>query len=158
MTKIKLTLSESGIKRAAEEVKAYCKSLEAKADKLSEKLANEGLEAARDQAPFDTGRLSEALHTESRGNGAWALVSNAPHAAFVEFGTGVVGEGTYPAELPSGWEYNTAKRAEDEGWWYFDPATGYGYTRGQTGKAYMLAASVQMRQLVRDVAKEVFAK
>lgn len=62
------------------------------------------VDAAKENAPSVTGELQESIHTESVSLVGTAVtgevVASAPHAGFVEFGTGIRGDGTYPGPLP----------------------------------------------------------
>lgn len=59
---------------------------------------------AQTLAPVVSGALRESIHTASvelvGTVVSGSVVADAPHAQFVEFGTGLQGEGTYPGELP----------------------------------------------------------
>ena len=87
----------------------------------------EGCEAVVTEAqsivPIDTGELSASIHTASvqlvGSVVSGTVVADAPHAAFVEYGTGLTGEGTYPYDLPAegvpytgGWVYDY----KDQNW------------------------------------------
>jgi hypothetical protein len=53
--------------------------------------------------PVDTGELvsSGGRETQWKGQRVTGTVSySSPHASFIEFGTGIIGSGTYPYELP----------------------------------------------------------
>ena len=62
------------------------------------------LEEAEAIVPFDSGDLRESGHVEAIATSgprpSYAVVFDAPHAQFVEYGTGVIGQGTYQYELP----------------------------------------------------------
>ena len=68
----------------------------------------EGCQAVVDEAqgivPVDTGALKESIHTatvELVGSVVQgSVVADSDHAMFIEFGTGLRGEGTYPFPLP----------------------------------------------------------
>lgn len=60
---------------------------------------------ARGNVPVITGELRESIHKieprmETGQRVVGSVVADAAHAAFVEFGTGVRGRGTYPYDLP----------------------------------------------------------
>jgi HK97 gp10 family phage protein len=76
------------------------------------RAAQEGCEAwadlvlvtAQDIVPVRTGELRDSGHLEKRVDSDGMTVDvvfDAPHAMFVEFGTGLRGRGTYPGELPT---------------------------------------------------------
>ena len=54
--------------------------------------------------PVSSGELHDSIHTASvqivGTQVSGTVVADAPHAGFVEFGTGLRGEGTYPYDLP----------------------------------------------------------
>jgi HK97 gp10 family phage protein len=62
------------------------------------------VDEARSNAPVKTGELRASIHAleivEEGQRVIGTVVADAPWAAFVEFGTGTVGSGTYPYELP----------------------------------------------------------
>ncbi len=61
------------------------------------------LSASQQLVPVDTGELvsSGGRETQWKGTRVTGSVSyTSPHASFVEFGTGIIGSGTYPYELP----------------------------------------------------------
>lgn len=60
-------------------------------------------EEARAIVPVDTGALRASIASRTEWIGRCArgyVMALAPHAAFVEFGTGLTGIGTYPYSLP----------------------------------------------------------
>lgn len=63
------------------------------------------LDEAQRLVPVASGELAGSLRTTEISNENQKLtgrvVADAPHAAFVEFGTGLVGAGTYPYDLPT---------------------------------------------------------
>lgn len=62
------------------------------------------VEEAQAMAPSESGELHDSIHTASvqliGTSVSGTVVADAPHAGFVEFGTGLAGEGTYPGDLP----------------------------------------------------------
>lgn len=80
-------------------------------------------EAARGFAPTLSGELVGSIRSLEPVNTGkeiiGTVVADAPHAGFVEFGTGLRGAGTYPGELPTegvpitgGWVYDY----KNQGW------------------------------------------
>ncbi len=62
------------------------------------------LSASQQLVPVDTGELvsSGGRETQWKGQRVTGSVSyTSPHASFVEFGTGIIGSGTYPFPLPT---------------------------------------------------------
>jgi len=78
------------------------------------------LAEAKSIVPVDTSELSDSGHIEIEVDGPMAtgfVIFDAPHAQFVEYGTGLRGMGTYPYDLPTegvpitgGWVYDYKKQ------------------------------------------------
>jgi HK97 gp10 family phage protein len=89
---------------------------------------------AQTLCPVDTGELRASIASEVALRGSLVtgtVYATAPHAAFVEFGTGLIGRGTYPFALPqSGVPYT--------GSWVYD-FRGRGW-KGMPAKPYMRPA------------------
>ena len=91
------------------------------ASRLSvEQSAEVVLEEAEAIVPVHSGELRESGHVEIESDATedhGFVVFDAPHAQFVEYGTGLTGEGTYPYDLPTegvpitgGWVYDYKKQ------------------------------------------------
>lgn len=121
------------------------------------RLIADGVEYARDIVPVDTGDLRDNISGEvvSQRHGVkGTITAKSDHAAYVEFGVGVVGEGTYPGDT-QGYEYNVPSMWKDEtgGWWY---GKGYGvYTHGNPANPFMFRTANEMRRRAPEIAKEV---
>jgi hypothetical protein len=113
---IDVSLSVSSLQNAIKELKAYQARLDHKCAVIAERLADDGVEVARVQlANLDAifkGELIESIQsecvTDTDCSHIWAVVAGTDHAAFVEFGTGVIGQKKpYKGELPPGvsWQY-----------------------------------------------------
>lgn len=163
MQKITVNLSVASIDKTISYLKLYSSKLAKKADVLCEKLGEIGLNTALSIVPVATGELALDIRLARRGNANYLVVVDSEYAAFVEFGTGVVGEGTYDFELPCNWEYNTFKSPEwhdtndPDRWFYFDEGQLFS-TKGQIGSGYMGSAGVEMKRNVIKIAKEVFKR
>lgn len=94
---------------------------------------------AKDLAPVDKGQLAGSIHMKvaKKGNGFEGRVyTNVEYAPFVEFGTGVKGDGTYPYKIEG-----LSLEYRDKGWAYFDEDEGeWIYTKGQEAQPYMYPA------------------
>lgn len=91
---------------------------------------------AKDLAPVDTGELAGSIHMESKKTKdgyEGRVYTNNDHSVYVEFGTGVKGNGTYPYEIEG-----VTLTYKDKGWAYIDPKTDeWVYTKGQEAQPYM---------------------
>ena len=166
-------LSISSIRQLQKDLQRYNDSLVFKARELAERLSEKGVEIARVQiADLDaifTGELIQSLHSEYKGSteyGAiFAVVTDSDHAAFVEFGTGIVGQQSpYPYELPEGvtWEYasgKTIRQLADGRYGWFYPKDGQWYfTEGMISRPFMYLTSLELQKEVVKIAKEIFGK
>lgn len=170
---IPMTLSQKSVQNVIKELRSYKNSLEYKCRLLAEKLAEKGVEIARVQvADLDavfTGELIESIHSEYVGSvkdGAiFSIVADSSHAVFVCFGTGIVGqESPYPGKLPEGvtWEYASGKTIRQladgrYGWFYSKDGKWY-FTEGMPSRPFMYYTANELRDLVTETVKEVFAR
>lgn len=167
----KADLSISSIQKLQEDLEKYRDSLTYKCRLLAEKLSERGVEIARVQiADLDaifTGELIQRLHSEYKGSteyGAiFVVIADSDHAAFVEFGTGTVGQqNPYPYELPEGvtWEYasgKTIRQLADGRYGWFYPKDGQWYfTEGMPSRPFLFLTSLELQKEVVKIAKEVF--
>lgn len=142
-------ISASSFAKAAAQVREYAKSVRTKTDAAVNKILETGEVQAIGSAHRESGELASSISVQ--GN---KLVADSAHAAFHEFGTGVVG--SYSGDLPSSWAYDVNHHG-DAGWWYFDEKQGRKrWTRGQRGTAYMAKAAEAMRQEVIPTFQEMF--
>lgn len=163
MRTIRFELSPSSAREAARAVEEYRRALLRKLEELLRRLAEAGVDAAVRVVPEDTGELAASISVEQRGSSDYLVVAACGHAAYVEFGTGVVGKGTYAGELPAGWGYDERRTpaahdpADPSRWYYYDRDGNLRSTRGQRASGFMLAASEEMRREVARIAREVFS-
>mgnify|MGYP007083118533 CR=1 FL=1 len=160
------------IQAAVKALRDYENSLEYKCRLLAETLAKKGVEIARVQiADLDaifTSELLQSIHSEYvgsvKGGRVWALLAGTDHAAFVEFGTGVVGkQSPYKGNLPEGvdWQYASGKTIRQladgrYGWFYQDDNGDWWFTEGMPSRPFMYLTANELRQIVTQTAKEVF--
>lgn len=171
--KIELNLfSDKSIQNAIKALRAYENSLTYKCRLLAEKLAEKGVEVARVQiADLDaifTSELIQSIHSEYvgsvKGGGIWAVVAGTDHAAFVEFGTGIVGQQSpYEGKLPEGvtWQYASGKTIRQladgrYGWFYPDDEGNWYFTEGMPSRPFMYNTAMELRRIVTETAREVF--
>lgn len=163
MSELRVELSTESVARARDEVRRYAESLPDRFDELCSRLAEVGVEAAAAHVKVDAGRLQSDISARRLGKGHWLVLSVGDYAAFVEFGTGVVGDGTYEGDTPPGWQYDSRQTPEAHDpddptlWYYYDEEGRLRSTRGQAASSYMAKAAEEMRQKVLPIAKEVFA-
>lgn len=156
-------LSTASVRAVREQVERYSESFDTRLDRLCRELVELGAEVAVTNVPVDTGDLKSSIRMEAHGDRSYLVVARNGHAAFVEFGTGVVGEGTYEGDLPPAWGYDERwtpeahDKADPTIWYYRDPVDGeVHWTRGRKAAHYMLRASEAMRQQVIETARRVW--
>ena len=176
----KTDLSVKGIENLKKALLNYKDNiLQQKVDLLAKTLAENGVDIARvNVAKLDaifTGELISSIHTtyggSTKGTAVFYIVADSKHAAFVEFGTGVIGESSpYPYPFPenidwqyqSGDSYVTLDRQFGKyppgtyGWFYIKDGHLY-FTQGMPSRPFMYETSMELMQLVVRTAKEVFA-
>lgn len=101
----------------------------------------------------DTGNLRASINMSVKDTGKelqGRVYTNCEYAMYVEFGTGIKGNGTYPYKIegvtltykPKGWAYYD----EDKGEWI--------YTKGQKAQPYMYPALNMHKKTIKAILKE----
>ena len=108
---------------------------------------------AKALAPADTGQLRGSIHMQVKDTGKelqGRVYTNVEHAPYVEFGTGVTGNGTYPYQVEGlNLEY------KNKGWAYYDEDKDeWIYTKGQKAQPYMYPALKQNEKAIKKILKE----
>lgn len=182
-TKIKInTSSPDSIDEAYKRIRRYQAITEKKIDLFAKRLAELGVDIAQNKvnsmdAVFK-GELFNGLTSIMKQDGIYAIVSTSEHSAFVEFGTGQLGEvKPYNYPLPEGldsWKYNDTDNskhlqyAEEDLWWgerkipqgtyywfYFKDGRWW-LTQGMPSRPFMTETALDLRKKYAKVAKEVF--
>lgn len=159
MKKITIQLSDASINQAIKELKAYKRELSKKTRLLVQLLVEAGVEIAKQEVltlgAFDSGELHGSLDGLMYTDGARGIIfTDCGHAAFVEFGTGVVGAASPHPTMP--WEYDVNQRGE-KGWVYYDEKQGrFRWTKGMPSRPYMYLTAQQLEERVMEIARGVF--
>lgn len=163
MKKIRVGLSVSEFNKAAEKVEKYKKEVIRKTRILAERLAEEGVKIAKvkisSYPAVDTGELLESMKHEPgdvfRYGSKWIIFTDSDHAAYVEFGTGIVGsQSPHPDTSLSGWRYDINDHGE-AGWYYFKNGK-WNWTKGMKSRPFMYETGRDLAMKVSKIAKEVF--
>lgn len=163
--RVSMDLSASSVRAARERIQRYTTDLPGKVDELCRRLAEIGMQSAvtalHDTNTHETGELESSIQVERLGERNYLVVTYCGYAVYVEFGTGVVGAGVpYPGNRPeyiTGPLSRTTKAREDGSWVYWDDRQGrFRITKGQRPAGFLAAATVEMGQRVKEVAREVF--
>ena len=108
---------------------------------------------AKTLAPVgDTGNLAGSIHMQVKDTGKvleGRVYTNLEYAAYVEFGTGVKGNGTYPYKIEG-----FTPEYKDKGWAYYDEDKGeWIYTKGQEAQPYMYPALKNHEKTIKRMFK-----
>ncbi len=172
MKTIVVTLDPKSIDDAIKELNAYKKEIEAKTKRLVERLMNYGAKVARvkiqSMGAVDNGDLLAGVdaYFSPLLNAGWVRVSS-DHVAFVEFGTGVVGQasphrnGEYLSK--ASWGYATGQKIFTTkngkvGWIYPTDDGGFRFTQGMESRPFLYETALELHREAERIAREVFAK
>lgn len=108
---------------------------------------------AKALAPADTGQLRGSIHMQVKDTGKelqGRVYTNVEYAPYVEFGTGVTGNGTYPYQIEG-----LKLEYKSKGWAYYDEDKGkWIYTKGQKAQPYMYPALKQNEKAIKRIFKD----
>ena len=112
---------------------------------------------AKELAPVDTGNLGGSIHMQVKEKGdemQGRVYTNLEYDAYVEFGTGIKGNGTYPYNVEG-----LSLKYKDKGWAYFDEDKGeWIYTKGQEAQPYMYPALANNKKTIKKMLKNAVSK
>lgn len=170
--KISIQLNEKSIQKAIDELRKYKQDLQRKNRIFVERLVDEGInvihatmrnvDLGEDEWNYSTESITESTGTTVKEK----IVLSGKRILYIEFGAGVIhsqpqnpkakelgyGVGT---NSPKGWAWNTTLYGG--GWYYASERNGESvHTKGNPAYMPMYLASVEIKQKVRTIAKEVF--
>jgi hypothetical protein len=168
---ISVRLDPVEIARAIQELQEYQKEVESKTRLLVQKLTDYGAEIARVKivglGAYYSGELLSGVsgYYSPTLNAGFVKVTN-DHAAFVEFGTGVVGQnnphknGEYLSK--AAWQYATGPKIFTTqngkvGWIYPTDDGGFRFTEGMKSRPFMYETALELQNKFAQMAKEVFS-
>ena len=170
MKKIAVRLDPKSVAEAIEELNQYKQDIEKKVTLLMQRLTDLGAEVARvkivSMGAYYSGELLsgvEGYFSPSLNVGFVRVTSD--HVAFVEFGTGVVGQanphknGEYLSK--AAWQYATGPKiftTQDGrvGWIYPTDDGGFRFTEGMESRPFMYETALEIQREFPRIAKEVF--
>lgn len=170
MKTINVRLDPKSIENAIKELQAYKKEIESKAKLLVQRLTDYGADIARikivDLGAVYSGELLSGVdgYFSPLLNAGYVKVSS-DHVAFVEFGTGVVGQqsphtnGEYLSK--ASWGYATGQKiftTKDGkvGWIYPTDDGGFRFTEGMKSRPFIYQTALELQREFPRIAKEVF--
>jgi hypothetical protein len=170
--KIKVRLSDAGLRDAERQIREYKTTLNQKAQELARALADKGLDVAKVRfanAEY-AGSNDVSCRVEQNGN-ACTIIAEGKSVAFIEFGTGV-SHSAYGGELPAGvGEHGTYGKGngQHKRWYYYGESGNAGtpvkqvdgkgqlnYTSGNEPAMAMWGAVEEMASQVEATWREVW--
>ena len=170
--KIKVRLSDAGLRDAERQIQAYKATLHQKAQELAKALADKGLDVAKVRfanAQY-AGSNDVSCHVEQNG-ATCSIIAEGKSVAFIEFGTGVM-HSAYGGELPDGvGEHGTygKENGKHKRWYYYGESGNAGtpvkqvdrkgqlnYTSGNDAAMAMWGAVEEMASQVEATWREVW--
>lgn len=171
--KIKVRLSDAGLRDAERQIQEYKATLNQKAQELAKALADKGLDVAKVRfanAQY-AGSNDVSCRVEQNGN-TCAIIADGKAVAFIEFGTGVM-HSAYGGELPDGvGEHGTygKENGKHKRWYYYGESGNAGtpvkevdgkgqlnYTSGNDAAMAMWGAVEEMASQVEATWREVWS-
>lgn len=167
---INVKLSPEGVADAINELLEYQKDVERKVRLLVQRLTDFGANVARvkivGMGAYDTGDLLSGVdgYYSPTLNAGFVRVTS-DHVAFVEFGTGVKGQGTYTNSeylAKAAWQYAVGPKiftTKDGkvGWIYPTKDGGFRFTEGMVGRPFMYETALELERNYSKIAMEVFS-
>ena len=165
-------LDPKSIDKAIKELNAYKKEVETKTRELAQRLTDLGADIVRmkivEMGAYHSGELLSGVdgyYSPTLNAGFIRVTSD--HVAFVEFGTGVVGQqnphtnGEYLSK--ASWGYATGSKIFTTndgrvGWIYPTDDGGFRFTEGMKSRPFMYETALELERQYKQIAKEVFAK
>ena len=171
--KIKVRLSDAGLRDVERQIQVYKATLNQKAQELAKALADKGLDVAKVRfanAQY-AGSNDVSCRVEQNGN-TCAIIADGKAVAFIEFGTGVM-HSAYGGELPDGvGEHGTygKENGKHKRWYYYGETGNAGtpvkevdgkgqlnYTSGNDAAMAMWGAVEEMASQVEATWREVWS-
>lgn len=171
MPKYTVKLSAKSFYDLADSIKKYRLGLQEKCEKFTRRLSEVGLQKAESilVKHVETGATIGSLRIEDNSDGKvvrMSVVVESNAILFLEFGTGIANSGTknpkadelgYGPGTYSDSEKGKGHWDDPNGWWYQKEEGGKWYhTYGIEASMPMYNASVEMRDKISKIAKEVF--
>lgn len=170
--KIKVRLSDAGLRDAERQIQEYKTTLNKKAQEFAKALADKGLDVAKVRfanAQY-AGSNDVSCHVEQNGN-TCTIIAEGKAVAFIEFGTGVM-HSAYGGELPNDvGEHGTygKENGKHKRWYYYGESGNAGtpvkevdgkgqlnYTSGNDAAMAMWGAVEEMASQVEATWREVW--
>jgi len=158
---ISFDLSEAGITKAISEINRFKGDFLRTCNEVIQELQLQGVIHGKANiaawGAVYTGELGNSMKGYFDASRRTGIVYNdAYYAVFVEFGTGIVGEGEPHPAAPPGWKYDYNEHGE-AGWFYKNDRDGHVYwTQGMPSRPFMYDTFRELKQIAPDVVRKHF--
>lgn len=165
---ISCTLSEKSLKKAINQLKQYQKDFEDKNEEFVRRLAELGIPVIEENISIAQGDSDKSHNTyikisTLKGYSEAKVVVEGKDILFLEFGSGIhynvpAGSSPHPKGEEFGYTIGSYGKGlgENDSWYYTDSTGVSQKSHGTQATMPMYKASVEMRQKIRKIAKEVF--
>ena len=168
----KITVSLGNIDEAIRQIEEYEKKVQQNVKKFVSKLVDEGVQIAKvkiltlpPKSAVESGDLLGSVKPVHVNDNKGFIVVDNDHAVFVEFGTGVVkngSNGSHPMSDEFGLSigtYGEGKGSNPDGWWYFDKKQNRKrFTEGMPSRPFMYETAKDLEHKIVEIAREVFSR
>lgn len=155
----KAELSTSSLDALVKKLENYPKELENSLISINQEIANRVYELVMVKVPHanSTGDLMSSIKKEVTKEFARVYTDN-PHAAFAEYGIGVIGaENPHPEASVQGWQYDVNKHGRKG--WYYNKGTRENpdiyWTAGYAGVQYMYKTYIDIQPELEPLVDKV---
>lgn len=155
-----IKVETKGLNTIIKQLEQYKSMLDGKINTLIKAMVDRGVRIARYHVEslgiVSTGELSESivgLFDETSGIGI--IRADTVYAVYVEFGTGIVGQGSPHPIPPEGWVYDVNAHGE-KGWWYYSNRDDrWHWTKGVRSRPFMYYTVLDLEREFDSIVKEV---
>ena len=168
---IEMTLDKQSINNAIKQIRHIQDQIVQAMNDLIQKLTEEGVKEAKAQVAVmdavDTGELERSIYgyydPQSR---IGYIIAGAPHAFYVEYGTGPVGEeNQHPDPGSAAWAYNIGPTIHENekhpewgiGWWYPGDDGKPHWTQGQPSRPFMFNTMMWLEEAAEALGRTLLS-
>lgn len=165
-----MTLDPKSIKQALKEIEECKRQLVEALTELTKTLQEQGVRIAKMQVAsfdaLDSGELEHSIfgyYDEQSRIGY--IIAGAPHAFYVEYGTGIVGaENPHPEAGEARWQYDVNHHGTG-GWWYpsengwyqpKDSDVKLAWTKGMPSRPFMYNTFIWLQEAAEALGRNIF--
>lgn len=157
--RIRLNFSEKGIKRGQDILNKLASTvpqleknfLDKSIDYLYDRAVYHIQESTGNSAYIPTGELLEGMKKD---NELHRIFNDCSHAMWVEYGTGIIGQGTHP-QPANGYQYDVNNHGE-LGWTYKGNDGNYYHTAGMEAHRFMFDAVIDYKMKSKEIFSQCF--